>query len=239
VVRLGGIYELEGVMNTSATYHEPIIEGLSAFIRATGHAGDANGNTLPDVSAAFIVLGRRATRFVDNGLAINEFERASRHRRLMDLSKNLYLVNIRLPPNTFYGWAGLSEANLSNSDMWNADFNHADLVKAKLLGVQGYWIEFGDADLSGADLTDAKLYYAQMDETEIANANLTRTDLSGANLRDVNFENVIVEGTIFTNANLAEADLTQSRGLTQQQIDSSCTDMLTKLPAGIKGHACN
>src|SRR4051795_954420 len=33
VVRLGGIYALEGVMNTSKQYHKPVLEALSAFVR--------------------------------------------------------------------------------------------------------------------------------------------------------------------------------------------------------------
>src|SRR5215216_3272703 len=33
IVRLGGIYALEGVMNTSEEYHKPILEALSAFVR--------------------------------------------------------------------------------------------------------------------------------------------------------------------------------------------------------------
>jgi hypothetical protein len=32
-IRLGGIYALEGVMNTSAQYHEPVLEALCAFVR--------------------------------------------------------------------------------------------------------------------------------------------------------------------------------------------------------------
>jgi hypothetical protein len=33
VLRLGGIYSLEGVMNTSEQYHEPVLEALCAFVR--------------------------------------------------------------------------------------------------------------------------------------------------------------------------------------------------------------
>lgn len=33
VVRLGGIYGLEGVMNTSEEYYRPVLEALSAFVR--------------------------------------------------------------------------------------------------------------------------------------------------------------------------------------------------------------
>ena len=32
VIRLGGIYALEGVMNTSDQYHQPVLEALSAFV---------------------------------------------------------------------------------------------------------------------------------------------------------------------------------------------------------------
>ena len=33
VVRLGGIYALEGVMNGSDEYHQPVLEALTAFVR--------------------------------------------------------------------------------------------------------------------------------------------------------------------------------------------------------------
>jgi hypothetical protein len=33
VVRLGGVYALEGVMNTSEEYHKPVLDALSAFVR--------------------------------------------------------------------------------------------------------------------------------------------------------------------------------------------------------------
>ena len=33
VVRLGGIYALEGVMNNSDQYHQAVLEALSAFVR--------------------------------------------------------------------------------------------------------------------------------------------------------------------------------------------------------------
>ena len=33
VIRLGGIYALEGVMNNSDQYHQPVLEALTAFVR--------------------------------------------------------------------------------------------------------------------------------------------------------------------------------------------------------------
>jgi hypothetical protein len=32
-MRLGGIYALEGVMNTSEQYHQPVLEALCVFVR--------------------------------------------------------------------------------------------------------------------------------------------------------------------------------------------------------------
>jgi hypothetical protein len=76
--RLGGIYALEGVMNTSEQYHRLVLEALCAFVRDRTHAAD----TLPkvtkktpsaapeqqpaaDVQAALTVIGRRDTKNED------------------------------------------------------------------------------------------------------------------------------------------------------------------------------
>ena len=42
VVRLGGLYALEGVMNGSPQYHQPVLEALCAFVRDSTktHLGD-------------------------------------------------------------------------------------------------------------------------------------------------------------------------------------------------------
>ena len=36
--RLGGLYALEGVMNTSSDYHQPVLEALCAFVRCFRYA---------------------------------------------------------------------------------------------------------------------------------------------------------------------------------------------------------
>jgi hypothetical protein len=61
LVRLGGIYalELEGVMNTSEQYHEPVLEALSAFVRNETRTEKGAGPTATDIQAALTVIGRR------------------------------------------------------------------------------------------------------------------------------------------------------------------------------------
>src|SRR3954471_11630430 len=66
VVRLGGIYALEGVMNTSEEDHKPILEALSAFVRENAKKPEGTNTpsavTTPpatDIQAALTVIGRR------------------------------------------------------------------------------------------------------------------------------------------------------------------------------------
>jgi hypothetical protein len=56
VIRLGGIYALEGVMNNSDQYHGPVLEALTAFVREGTRAKAAP--PLPtDIQAALTVIG--------------------------------------------------------------------------------------------------------------------------------------------------------------------------------------
>jgi hypothetical protein len=51
VVRLGGIYALEGVMNTSEQYHQPVLEALSAFVRDGTRTARDDGPPATDIQA--------------------------------------------------------------------------------------------------------------------------------------------------------------------------------------------
>jgi hypothetical protein len=59
--RLGGIYALEGVMNTSEQYHQAVLEALSAFVRDGTKTETGDGPPATDIQAALTVIGRRAT----------------------------------------------------------------------------------------------------------------------------------------------------------------------------------
>jgi Pentapeptide repeats (8 copies) len=65
VLRLGGIYALEGVMNTSEQYHQPVLEALCAFVRDNAKSkidkDNPKGSDAPatDIQAALTVVGRR------------------------------------------------------------------------------------------------------------------------------------------------------------------------------------
>jgi hypothetical protein len=58
LVRLGGIYALEGVMNTSEQYRQPVLEALSAFVRDGTRNLNDDGPPTTDIQAALTVIGR-------------------------------------------------------------------------------------------------------------------------------------------------------------------------------------
>ena len=59
-MRLGGIYALEGVMNTSKQYHQPVLEALCAFVRDSTIGKIVGTEPATDIQAALTVIGRRA-----------------------------------------------------------------------------------------------------------------------------------------------------------------------------------
>ena len=102
-MRLGGLYALEGVMNTSSEYHQSVLEVLCAFVREGTIGMIVNETPATDIQAALTVIGRRK-------------EGAGR----VDLSRAMV-------PR-----ANLSRANLSGADLRGADLSGAFLFGAKL-----------------------------------------------------------------------------------------------------------
>jgi Pentapeptide repeats (8 copies) len=109
VVRLGGIYALEGVMNTSEQYHQPVLEALSAFVRDDTKTEAGDGPPATDIQAALTVIGRRAA--IGTGVP------------------DLTGAHI---PGADLRYANLCSARLHYADLRNADLSHANLSFAFL-----------------------------------------------------------------------------------------------------------
>jgi Pentapeptide repeats (8 copies) len=173
VMRLGGIYALEGVMNTSEQYHGPVLEAMCAFVRES-----TIGKTVPkdkpttDVQAALTVIGRR----IKGPGAVD-------------------LANVSIPGANL-SHAALSDANLSGTDLSGANLSNADLTgarltKADLSGANLFGANLSGTDLSGANLGNADLFGARLVKANLSNADLTgarlvKANLSGANLSGAN-----------------------------------------------------
>jgi uncharacterized protein YjbI with pentapeptide repeats len=89
------------------------------------------------------------------------------------------------------------------------------------------------ANLTGANLEKAELGRASLENADLAGANLTRAYLARADLRHAALAGADLTEAELHLADLGGVDLSQAHGLKQTQLDESCGDDSTKLPAGI------
>jgi uncharacterized protein YjbI with pentapeptide repeats len=210
VVRLGGIYALEGVMNASDhQYYQPVLEALTAFVRE-GTSASAVPAALPptDIQAALTVIGRREAGW--GGVDLTKANIAGAH-----------LTAANLP------YALLVAANLTDATLTDASLDHADLRGANLTGT----------DLTGADLTDAYLLRANLTRANLTDANLAHAYLYGANLTCADLRGAKLGGADLTGANLTGAILVFPTGLNQKQLNVACGSD-AKLPPGLTLKPC-
>jgi uncharacterized protein YjbI with pentapeptide repeats len=153
IVRLGGIYALEGVMNNSEQYHQPVLEALCAFVRDKTRTEKGDGPPATDIQAALTVIGRRS--------AIGDIP---------------YLGNVHIPKaNLFRAYlvsADLGYADLSGAFLRGAYLNDAELTGAYLNGAYLINADLRGANLSGVDLSGATVEQAQLDQACGRNAKL-------------------------------------------------------------------
>jgi hypothetical protein len=180
-VRVGAIYALEQIANTSPNMRSAIHELLAAYIRAQSTWSHHDPITLtavepdsatndrpeplllkvraPDVQAAVTVLGRR-----------------------MEVPGEIIeLQNVDLR-SAYLGGANLRRAIIGRAMLASADLEKADLTKAWLRRTN-----FRDADMKGAVLRRAILQ-----DTILYGADLSGADLADADLRNAKFDNATV-----------------------------------------------
>ena len=160
-IRLGGIYALEGVMNTSEEYHKPVLEALSAFMRDGTRTETGDGPPATDIQAALTVIGRRKTIGTE---------------MVLDLA-HAHIPRADLPV------ANLNFFNLSGADLSGAFLSSADLSGAVLSGANLSGAQLTLANLSQATLIFAHLTAANLSRADLSGAVLGETYLSAADLR--------------------------------------------------------
>lgn len=199
-VRIGGIYALQRIADTSERERAAIIEVLTAYVREhapkpevqdglspsrrfrallSGPAvpGTPNPAMLPfpkpDVQAAVIVLVRR--------------DAATRGGADLDLTGvDLCKAYLAMPKVKVaqLQQVNFQEALLQASNLEKADLRHGDLWRVDLR-----W-----SNLKSADLRKAYLREAVLRDTELQGADLRETQLQGADLRDANLEGTRLQG---------------------------------------------
>jgi uncharacterized protein YjbI with pentapeptide repeats len=229
VMRLGGIYALEGVMNTSEQYHQPVLEALCAFVRENTIGKTVPDKPTTDVQAALTVIGRRAAGPGRVDLANISIPGTNLVGAKLDHA-NLTLAKLdhaNLTGANLSG-AGLRRANLSGADLTGADLSRANLTGANL----------SDAYLDGTNLTGAYLDGTNLTGADLHDANLSDANLRGANLIRANLPGTNLSGANLSGAKLGNVDLTYVENLTQGQLDKACGDENTRLPEGLTPKPC-
>jgi hypothetical protein len=211
-MRLGGIYGLEGLMNTSQQYRVPVLEALCAFVR-DGTVGSVNDKPATDIQAALTVIGRRTQPTQDVDLR----------------GANLAGANLSRADLT---GANLAGANLTGANLTEAKLGEANLSRANLTGTRLLRVDLHEAGLSGAHLNDAFLVDANLNGADLIDANLSGADLSDARLIDA-----ILVGADLNDANLNRADLRITVLDGQEQLDKACGED-AKLPPGLTLKPC-
>jgi uncharacterized protein YjbI with pentapeptide repeats len=219
VIQLGGIYALEGVMNTSDQYRQPILEALCAFVRdRTAAPMKDYERPATQVQAALTVIGRRL--FPDAGRV--DLSGAQIHKA------SLHGANLR--------GADLRGADLRGTDLRNANLSGAILLLADLDGAA-----LGNANLSDAWLYEAKLASVDLRGADLRGAGLSVASLNGANLGGANLRGADLKQANVSNAELTEADLSGAdlmlATIFQVQLDKACGVNAT-LPLGLTLKPC-
>lgn len=173
-LRLGGIYALEGVMNSSDQYHRAVLDALCAFVRDGTKNEKGDGPLATDIQEALTVIGRRAEIGAEDLVA-------------------LYDAHI---PKAYLAGANLIGADLIRVNLKDANLNGAYLSRAILTGANLSGAMLHGANLSGAYLKDVDRSgaYLSIDDEVLRRAGLrsaeglTQAQLDNACGKDVKLD---------------------------------------------------
>jgi uncharacterized protein YjbI with pentapeptide repeats len=245
-MRLGGIYALEGVMNTSERqeqYRGPVLEALCAFVREYTIGKTVFEKPAIDVQAALTVIGRRKGPELPD-LAKANIPGANLSRaNLGGADLNSADLNSAYLSGANLSFANLVGAQLTGANLTGANLSRADLTGADLTGANVGLADLNGAYLSGANLTGANLSRANLSSADLSGANLRGANLRGANLsgaypiganlRGANLRGADVRGADLSGADLTGATLSGAKNLIETQLNEACGNNETELPEGL------
>lgn len=229
--RVGGIFVLEQIAQSSPEYHWPVIEVLTSYIRDISLDGEStfkpfkqkpkteehySGDNLREKTSKEIVdeVVQKFTEEpgisvkIDIQAALTVICRRNSKQDPEDKVIDLRFCDIRGANinNANLSCANLNgakilRAQLKNADLSNAKLRQADLTEANLIG----------ANLNGSSLNEAVLEGAYLQKADLQNSDLSEANLEGTHLQKAIFRGANLEGANFKNAELEGADFTNSK----------------------------
>lgn len=126
------------------------------------------------------------------------------------------------------GWAIFTGTNLERADLTEADLEGAKLQNADL-----DWAILRQASLEMADLRGAVLREADLSGADLREANLKEANLRKANLREADVQTLYSFGGTLDEMTPKNIDLSKTRFLTQDQLNTMVGDRGAILPKGL------
>jgi uncharacterized protein YjbI with pentapeptide repeats len=207
-VRIGGIYALERISRESDEDYWSVMEMLTAFVRERARWKKPNP---ADATSA-----------------------EEQHEAPTDVAAVIAVLRRRRQTNREQerreGW----RLDLRSTDLRGVDLSGAHFEKADLRGTHLEGARLEEAHLEMADLRRAHLERAHLKGTHLKRAALWGTHLEGADLRGAHLERTYLGDTHLKGADLGEAYLESSWGLTQDQLEETLGDAVTRLPKSLK-----
>ncbi len=125
-------------------------------------------------------------------------------------------------------------ANFDTVHGYRASFVGVNLKNATFVKAEMTRADFTDADLSGVNFEKADLNRAVFRGASLTGVNFPFVSLSRADFRDSKFTGSIdFTGAYFFLTRIEGVNLSEAKGLEQSQIDISCGNDKTQLPAGL------
>lgn len=187
-VRIGGLYVLEQIMDSSEAQHASILEVLCAYIRDNSLQKMLKPSNEPraDTRVALTILGRRN----------RDLEVSAERKRGWRLVKAVMFDHEFL--NAFTVQHVQPHLDLSGSDLEHADMSHLVLA---------------GANLSGTRLTNCRALFSDLNHVNFNNADLSgciiASTLEGANFNGAHLEGAVISGKV-TGVTFQGADVTLS-----------------------------
>lgn len=140
--------------------------------------------------------------------------------------------------------ATLMRASLAGARADKANFSRVEAYRGNFTGMSAEYASFASSELQRADFTGARLTGADFEKAELGRANFDKAVLTGTRFATANLSRAVLSGSEFEGpidfsrafmfqTRIEGVDLSAASGLTQDQIDLTCGDAATKLPAGL------
>jgi len=213
-VRLGGIFALEKISESSPDYASVITKVLATYIRQKSHSNDST--VFEELQAAIDIIS-----YKDNH---ENYER--------DRIREINISNVRLRKFDF------NNSLLKNAKMIASDFSESNFVNANLTRVTAYEASFFKTNLTNANLSNSNFYGGNFEQAIFVGSILENVNFQLADLKEADFSNCDLSGVDLTDADLTGtkllgANLLKTIGLTKEQVRSARVNNYTKISSDL------